>query len=368
VADVTLWIDPPSYHCERDRLFDVDGAPNSGDSIHAPYAYLRALLTARGVDVHTADLLDRRALQRGRNLYVSTGITKRFRRLARRGDVIMSAFFALEAPIVAPNMFATLHEADRHFRRMFAVNDGGSMRPFLRAPVRFEAVRYPYPFESVDEQAWSRRGRSFLVMINGNKAIPGDGRELYSERLKVIEFFAREHEIDLYGVGWDGPPYRVSGRAWMPGTVRRAARRLEHARDHLRGDPLLLAARKAWRGRVSSKAAVLARYRFSICIENQLLDGWVTEKILDCMRAGCVPAYLGAPDVDRWIPPECFVDMRAFDGYAELGSYLRSLGGRELQGYREAGREFLCSERFKPFTKQAFADVFSRIVAEDAGA
>jgi hypothetical protein len=204
-------------------------------------------------------------------------------------------------------------------------------------------------------------------MINANKALPQGGQELYSERLNAIEFFARTGDIDLYGMGWDGPPYRVGGGPWIPGTVRRLGRRAEAALSRLRPDPRRVAARKVWRGRVDSKLDALSRYTFSICIENQLLDGWITEKLHDCLRAGCIPIYLGAPDVDRWIPPECFIDMRRFDGYGELRSYLQSLGDVEIQAYREAGREFLDSERFAPFSKQAFADLLVRIVAEDAG-
>jgi hypothetical protein len=279
----------------------------------------------------------------------------------------MSAFFVLECPIVARSMFSRLAEASHVFRRMFAFNDGSSLRPYLKAPVSFEPIRYTYPFDGIDEAAWSVTDRAFLVMINANKALPPSEHELYSERLRVIEHFSRSDEIDLYGVGWDGPPFRVGGPTWIPGTLRRAERRLEHWYRAVRPDPLLVTARSAWRGPAKSKLHVLSRYRFSICIENQLLDGWVTEKMLDCMRAGCVPVYLGAPDVERWIPRECFVDMRRFASYDELATYLRSVDDRQLQEYREAGRAFFASELFRPFSKSAFADVFARIIDEDAG-
>ena len=46
-----------------------------------------------------------------------------------------------------------------------------------------------------------------------------------------------------------------------------------------------------------------------------VLERWITEKIFDCFYAGTIPVYLGAPDVARWLPPECFIDMRRFGGY-----------------------------------------------------
>jgi hypothetical protein len=366
MTDITLWIDPPSYHTEGDRLFDITEASGAGDNILAPYVHLREVLNANGVSVHTADLLDGSLPQDSCNLYVSTGTTKRFRRIAQRGDVIMSAFFVLECPVVARSMFARLPEASRVFRRMFAFNDGSALTPFLKEPVNFEPIHYPYAFAGVDGHAWSCTERSFIAMINANKALPPSEQELYTERLRAIEFFARTGELDLYGMGWEGPAYRVGRGLWIPGAIRRLGRQAEHALNHLRPDPRMLVARKVWKGPVKSKLDVLSRYKFSICIENQQLDGWVTEKMFDCMRAGCVPVYLGAPDVERWVPPECFVDMRSYDGFRELGSYLRSVSDRDLQTYRDAGREFLGSEQFRPFTKAAFADLFASIVAEDA--
>ena len=96
------------------------------------------------------------------------------------------------------------------------------------------------------------------------------------------------------------------------------------------------------------------------------MQGWVTEKIFDCLVAGTIPVYLGAPDIDEWVDPECFVDMRRFSGYGELREYLLGLSPAEIAVYREAGREYFRTERFRPFSKDAFADIFVRILAEDA--
>jgi hypothetical protein len=98
-----------------------------------------------------------------------------------------------------------------------------------------------------------------------------------------------------------------------------------------------------------------------------VMQGWVTEKIFDCLVAGAIPIYLGAPDVEDWVDAECFIDARRFSGYDELRDYLLALSPAEIAAYREAGREYFGTERFKPFTKEAFAEIFLRILAEDAG-
>jgi hypothetical protein len=366
---INLFIDPPSYHFERDRLFDPEGSPYSSDRMTEPYIHLRRVLAEQGVATHTADLLDSsEASPAGTTLYVSTGSQKRYRALARRGDVVLSAFFAFECPIVAPEVYRRAHRASRFFKRMYSFSSEEALGPFLHGPVGFLPCRLPQPFDSVHEQAWRRRERGFLVMVNANKVPRLETDELYTERLRAIEFFNRRGEIDLYGYGWDGPAYRV-GESRLPLGLRRLVFRAESAwrRRFSDRDPLRTAARQAWRGAAASKAETLSAYRFALAFENSALEGWVTEKIFDCFLAGTVPVYRGAPDIERWVPAECFVDARRFSGYAELREFLLGLAPREIEEYRRAGRDYIASERFYPFSKQSFARLLSEIVAEDAG-
>ena len=82
-APVSLFIDPVSYHFERDRLFDLGAAPLSGDSILAPFVHVRDTLAARGIPVHTADqLLGGEVSASEINVYVSMGAMHRYRKLA----------------------------------------------------------------------------------------------------------------------------------------------------------------------------------------------------------------------------------------------------------------------------------------------
>jgi hypothetical protein len=248
---------------------------------------------------------------------------------------------------------------------MYSFSGDDALRPFLRGPVSFRPFRYPYPFEDVHEEAWARRDRGFLVMINGNKVPPLKTQELYSERLRALAYFGAHGEIDLYGVGWHGPAYRI-GTTKVPKAVQRLQYKAEAVLDRLRPDPALVAARRVYKGAVPVKAETLSGYAFAICFENQILEGWVTEKIFDCLVAGTVPVYLGAPDIERWVAPECFVDMRRFSGYDELREFLHDLSPSDIDAYREAAREYFRSEQYRPFTKHAFAEIFGQIVSEDA--
>ncbi len=53
----------------------------------------------------------------------------------------------------------------------------------------------------------------------------------------------------------------------------------------------------SWRGLCGDKIAVASRYRYALVMENQRQPGYITEKLLDAVAAGCVPIYWGAPDI-----------------------------------------------------------------------
>jgi alpha(1,3/1,4) fucosyltransferase len=370
MTSIGVWLDPFTQHFEHDRLFrPYEGAPY-GDDYAAPWRYLRDRLARHGIAVHTADLLELGHLPPASlNLYVSLGIRSRFRRLhARRADIVPSAFFAFECPVVEPRLYRDLPEMARSFRRMFSFSSSAALQPYVGSRLDLERFHLPQSYDRVHAPVWANRVRSFLVMINANK-VPRNGLgELYRERLEALAFFQRHDEIDLFGFGWDGPAFRI-GETWVPSVGRRLGHRLRGAAQRLTGpnDPLMVAARQAYRGPADAKAETLGRYTFAVCFENMVLEGWVTEKLFDCLLAGTVPIYLGAPDIERWVPQDCYVDMREFSSYRELRAFLHDLSSRDIEAYREAGRAYIESDRFRPFSKYAFADRFTELVTADAG-
>jgi alpha(1,3/1,4) fucosyltransferase len=363
---VALYIDPPSHHFRGDRLFEAgDAGFFNGDSVNAPYARLRDFLGRRGIPCRTADYLPA-VPDDVRKIYVSMGALDHYRSLAKRPDVVLSAFFAMECPIAAPALYRGLPRAQESFKRIFSWSDSASLERFVGGPLRCTPFLWPQPFADVHEEIWRRTDRRFLVMINANKLPVLRWQELYTERLRAVEFFSRRGEVDLFGIGWDGPPFRL-GIGWMPGTAQRIVYDLNKRWDRVRPDPLLSAARKAYRGRAASKREVLGQYKFSICFENMVLKGWITEKIFDCFYAGTVPIYRGAPDIDAHIPSGCFIDMREFKDYADLERFLHARSEDDLQRYRDQAREFLRSPKFRPFSTEAFIDLFTAIIGDDTG-
>jgi hypothetical protein len=99
-----------------------------------------------------------------------------------------------------------------------------------------------------------------------------------------------------------------------------------------------------YRGFVSSKIDILKRYRFCLVMENQPQNGYITEKLLDCLPSGAVPIYWGAPDIHdypglEWVPTiadvECDLDRIVKD--ADL---YRSARKQLLQNRNEILKSF----------------------------
>ena len=141
-------------------------------------------------------------------------------------------------------------------------------------------------------------------MIAGNKSLKS-ALELYSERIKAIRWFGKNHpkDFDLYGFGWDDYPSSNSLFVKLFNKMRKK----------------IMPPFPSYKGTVKRKNDVLLKYKFSICYENARdISGYITEKIFDCFFSACVPIYLGADNVTEYIPSECFIDKRKFNTYSGL--------------------------------------------------
>jgi len=65
---------------------------------------------------------------------------------------------------------------------------------------------------------------------------------------------------------------------------------------------------------------VVAPYQYSIAIENDLADNYMTEKLFDCFLAHTVPLYYGASNAESYFPNESLIriDLDDIDGAKEL--------------------------------------------------
>jgi len=134
--------------------------------------------------------------------------------------------------------------------------------------------------ESIIE--WQSRSNK-AVIIQGNKFSAVKGEE-YSLRRKII-MKTRDSELDLFGTGWN----RGFGPDWFHWSSSFLTNRIKDI--SLRSLYNIGRKYSKYGGAVENKHETLQNYKISIVIENSL--DYVSEKLFDAVRAGCVTIYVG---------------------------------------------------------------------------
>jgi hypothetical protein len=352
------------------RVFDVDYArqfPGAEAS-----AALGATLRAAGMETVTADIYLSEPKAGRPAVCVSNELTRFTDALLSFNTVVPVACVSLESPIVAIDFYRRIHEISERFDHLFLWK---GMRERARGHATFHEIAWPYPaLQPADgTPSWAQRG--FLVLVNSNKRIfvpprrlvqlrhprhtartlvaaarlsrlrrsePWLASELYKDRLDAICHFSHAADFDLFGRGW-------SDTTTLSGPEARAVAR-------------------AYRGElpVLGKVAALSSYRFAICFENTVFPGYLTEKIFDCFVAGCIPVYLGAPDITEMIPPGSFIDARDFADLAALESFLRSMKPEDAREYITAAADFMRSKRAERFSQANYVRMMADLLLQAA--
>lgn len=265
--------------------------------------------------------------------------------------------FSAESPLYARNFYAHLPEISALFRNrilfrgVFASASEGGVN---------HVMHFPSFNQGIEEEAVEWSTRRFMVMVAANKYwkperpiyrhviarlrdiimgrktyITNETRELqlHDRRLELIEYFGQRKSIDLFGTHWEN----ISN---LPAEWRR---RLQEIVRNLK--PTVC----------KDKHAVITNYKFAICFENMSFPGYVTEKIIDCFRAGVIPIYLGAPDIGDFIPKASFIDLREHTDLYELNKQLTGITEDAASKMINAARTFLKSEAGDEYSYEGFA-------------
>ncbi|UJR07594.1 hypothetical protein I4U23_011882 [Adineta vaga] len=134
------------------------------------------------------------------------------------------------------------------------------------------------------------RGRAPILWMNSNCDTPSN-RTGYMLELK------RYIEVDVRG--------KCGNPNWNESSI---------PTDEI--DPKVLA---------KEKLVITGEYMFTVAIENTLEYDYVTEKLWQPLAAGSIPLYLGAPNVDEWLPchnKSCIIDLREYKSPKDLADHL----------------------------------------------
>lgn len=73
---------------------------------------------------------------------------------------------------------------------------------------------------------------------------------------------------------------------------------------------------------VPNKLEFQREYKFSLAFENSVMDGYVTEKIVQAWAAGTIPIYYGGNNVEFDFNEKAFIDVSKFETLEECISYI----------------------------------------------
>jgi alpha(1,3/1,4) fucosyltransferase len=223
--------------------------------------------------------------------------------------------FLWEPPSTKPYNYETKYH--NHFSKVFTLIDS------LVDNIKYFKFFEPQPDLVFKKNLPLFNERKFVVML-GSYRSSKHPKELYSERIKLAEFFENKKEqFELYGLHWP---------------------------KHF----------KNYKGFTESKIECYKDFKFTFCYENmQEIEGYITgQKIFYPMLCGCIPIYWGASNVEKYIPTNCFIDRRKFKTNEEMYNFLKNIQEDEYNTYVENIRNFLTSKEASLFSSDFFVSNF----------
>jgi len=306
------------------------------------FARLRNFLKQRNIHINTYDIPTKKPPFRNVHIDLPYPIASNFPIwktifLNRRKNILLCC----EPPMVNPFDYMKIFHI--FFVKIYTWNDE------LVDNKKYFKFRLPKTSVGINTRAKKFEDKKFLVLINKNilpffpfKLLRPFDKELYSQRIKAIEFFQKQipDKFFLYGRGWNKAK-KYNLREFLLGFKKYSV----------------------YKGEIDDKIELLSGFKYSLCFENITnVKGFITEKIFDCFKARCVPIYWGASDIEKHIPKNCFIDFRDFLTYEKLLRFLDSIGERKYNSYIENIERLLEN---KKFIEPWFEDGYCRFFLED---
>jgi len=337
----------------RDDIFDPL-SPRNRDNCLEPMRVLQQVALCEDIELHTADVNDKNGINPDFTLYVES--IDFVQSSAKKNFLIL-----YETPLTVPknakyeylNQFDGIFTWNRELLYKGFSDDQGRAIPANR----FIEIFHPNPIPdqcnlNFVSLPFSERADLVCLIGSNRHSSMNDDRELYSERVRAVRWFEKHApgKLKLYGNGWNVPQKRL-------GLLGKFRYRMEKFYPWIASKPVF----PSYQGPVKTKYQVLSKTKFCICYENARdIPGYLTEKIFDCLFAGCVPIYWGEANVGDVIPPDCFIDFNKFRDYEALYRYINSVTSEKFAAYQSAASHFLKGSGFTPYSSESFA---SRIVA-----
>ena len=321
----------------HNKMF-LDPSSPIGDNLMYPFFYLGQRLKEIGHQVATVDTDDLEKFNAVVFVEFPGLHNKYFRQLVKSNKKNLYLIL-LESPTIKPDNYNVKNHA--YFKKIFTWSDA------LVDNQTYFKIQYAHDIPA--EITFDPEKKEKLCTLISSNKLTLHPNELYSERIRAIRWFEKNHpeDFDLYGKGWDRHHFDGELLGFKLARLNRLAWLAKLLKPHY----------SSYRGGVDSKRKTYEKYQFSICYEStQNIEGYITEKIFDCFLGGCVPIYLGAQNITNHIPASAFIDKRKFDTYEKLYDYIKHMPEKEYLNHLNAIKNFLKSDKAYPFSAEYFAN------------
>lgn len=252
--------------------------------------------------------------------------------LNKNTTINKSAILLLEPPSILKNNINKKYYKD--FRYVFSWN---------KDVIKSNEYFIQSPCTSIFPKLKKRnfKDKKLLVDISANK-FSNHKDELYSYRRELVSYLDNEipKDFDLFGSLWNKKI--VKSKFFF---------------NYLFKYKKI----KSYKGYCDSKFQTISKYKFCLCIENMWnINDYISQRLFDILHSNCVPIYLGASNIENYIPKKCFIDLRDFNNnFSKLLDKLISINEIDYQSYLDSIKVFLNSNQAKLFYSNYFANTIT---------
>ena len=201
--------------------------------------------------------------------------------------------------------------------------------------------------------------RKLICNISSNK-FSNHKNELYTQRSFILRKL-NDYGVDiyLYGFDWDTIPnnstifkvyLRVMKNKYLNKIFRTCIKVLPQS---------FFYKFKFYEGPTAQKIFTMGDYKFALCFENVYnKNGYVSEKITDCLLSYTIPIYLGYASIFELIPKNIYVDYRRFNNIKHLIEFIKNFSEEDYFEFKRNVDLFLGSSSSKIFNTNHNVDEF----------
>ncbi|NQU33616.1 MAG: hypothetical protein HQ521_10305 [Bacteroidetes bacterium] len=320
------------------------------------YYYLAERLDSEGIDYITLDLYKNRVREYNdyKRFVISYECSHKDISYYKKNKIVMFMSYSGESPINSLKYHKNINKISAHFHCIYGfigvsklLINKSNFRTFYwpmnikyYSKKKFEdrfllayiaSAKSKFPYSPRYRFTYYYRKPRYYVNWLIKKRYLGYGKDISNYRFEYIRKLATSKEFYLFGKGWT----KVLKED-------RFFKSIEFANIP---------------EEVDDKGCKLQNFKFTLCFENTLFPGYITEKIFDAMLAGSVPVYVGCNNITQEVPSECFINVNDFSSPESLLEYLRSMDKNDWELIYSRIIAYIVSEEFKnKYSAKLFAE------------